>query len=167
MSIEPNPSPSATAPRVAADRPVSLRRQALIAVALIVVAGGASWALRARLVAAQAPRATAPAAPIEVTALRIAPRDVPLESHFHAQTEPSAIVEIEARVRGTLVAREFEDGQVVEAGQVLFRIDPVPFEVALREAQAGLAAAEAQQDRARQQVARFAGLVEVQKVFAG
>jgi RND family efflux transporter MFP subunit len=61
-----------------------------------------------------------------------------------------AVVEVElrARVRGYLTEVLFHDGQRVEAGDVLFRIDPDPFQVALAEAKGGLAAATAEAQRA-------------------
>ena len=57
-------------------------------------------------------------------------------------------VELRARVSGYLVEASFQDGQRVEAGDVLFRIDPDPFRVALAEAKGGLAAAVAEAQRA-------------------
>jgi membrane fusion protein (multidrug efflux system) len=61
-----------------------------------------------------------------------------------------AVVEVDlrARVRGYLTEALFQDGQRVEAGDVLFRIDPDPFRVALAEAKGGLAAALAEAQRA-------------------
>jgi len=60
---------------------------------------------------------------------------------FTGRTEATATVEIRARVKGFLEAVEFEDGEVVEAGEVLFRIEREPFE-------ASLASAAAERDRA-------------------
>lgn len=116
---------------------------------------------------APAPReAQQPADPMPVGVVHIEPREVPLTAQFLAQTEPSEIVPIRARVSGFLVERSFEEGEVVQAGQVLFRIDPQPFEVALRQAEAGLKAAEAQLVRAEQQVRRFQNLAELQQAAA-
>lgn len=53
------------------------------------------------------------------------------------------ITPIAARVGGTVLAVEFDDNQQVEAGQVLVRIDPADYQVALDKAKADLAAAEA------------------------
>jgi len=57
-------------------------------------------------------------------------------------------VEVRARVRGYLVEQLFQDGQRVEVGQLLFRIDPKPFEIALAEAKGRLASAAAELRRA-------------------
>lgn len=108
--------------------------------------------------------AAARAMPVKVRTLEA--RDVPIVTQFLAQTEPSEMVPIRARVSGFLLERGFEDGDVVEQGQVLFRIDPEPFEVALRRAEAGLEAAEAQLLRAEQQVKRFEELAKVQQAAA-
>ncbi|MDX9912863.1 MAG: efflux RND transporter periplasmic adaptor subunit [Phycisphaerales bacterium] len=94
------------------------------------------------------------------------PRDIPIVRQYLAQTEASEIVQLRARVSGFLIERGFEDGDTVEQGQVLFRIDPQPFEVALRRAEAGLKAAEAQLVRADQQVLRFQELAELQQAAA-
>lgn len=103
---------------------------------------------------------------VPVRAQLIEPQDVPLVVQYLAQTEPSETVQIRARVSGFLVERGFEDGDHVEKGQTLFQIDRIPFEVALRRAEAGLAAAEAQLVRAEQQVRRFKDLAELQQAAA-
>ncbi|MFO0687973.1 MAG: efflux RND transporter periplasmic adaptor subunit [Myxococcota bacterium] len=69
-------------------------------------------------------------------------------------------VEIRARVRGYLVEQLFEDGARVAKGALLFRIDPVPFEVALAEAKGQLARARAEADRAERDLARAEVLFE-------
>ena len=66
--------------------------------------------------------------PAEVTALTIAPRDVPVSSTFVAQTQSSQAVTIAARVSGFLDKRVYTEGAVVKAGQVLFRMDQKPFQ---------------------------------------
>jgi membrane fusion protein (multidrug efflux system) len=63
-------------------------------------------------------------------------------------------IEVRARVRGYLVERLFTEGQVVATGDVLFRIDPKPFEVALAEARGALARARAAYGLAEAELAR-------------
>ena len=103
---------------------------------------------------------------ITVRVQAIAPKDIPIVTQYLAQTEASETVQLRARVSGFLIERGFEDGDTVEKEQILFRIDPKPFEVALRQAEAGLKAAEAQQLRADQQVKRFQELAEMQQAAA-
>ena len=66
--------------------------------------------------------------PTEVTALTIVARDVPVSTVFVAQTQSSQAVNIQARVSGFLDKRVYTEGEVVKAGQVLFRMDPKPFQ---------------------------------------
>jgi len=51
--------------------------------------------------------------------------------------------EVRARVAGILLSRDFEEGSYVKKGQILFHIDPAPFQAALAQAKADLAKAEA------------------------
>ena len=84
-----------------------------------------------------------------MTALTVAPRDVPIASTFVAQTQSSQAVNIQARVSGFLDKRVYTEGAVVKAGQVLFRMDPKPFQ-----AQVDGAAAALQRNQAALEVAR-------------
>ena len=67
-------------------------------------------------------------------------------------------VEVRARVAGYLSAIHFQDGQVVQAGDLLFTIDRRPFEIALAQAQAGLARTRAALAFAESDLARAEGL---------
>jgi membrane fusion protein (multidrug efflux system) len=86
--------------------------------------------------------------PLEVTALTIVPRDVPVSSVFVAQTQSSQAVNIAARVSGFLDKRVYTEGAVVKAGQVLFRMDQKPFQ-----AQVDAQAAALQRNQAALEVA--------------
>lgn len=72
--------------------------------------------------------------------------------------EPSATVGVKAQVGGILQEVGFREGQEVRAGDLLFRLDPRPFEAALRQAQANLARDMAQLENARKELARAADL---------
>lgn len=109
------------------------------------------------LVAAPAPTA------VEATVMTVTPETVPVEPTYLGQTEASQTVEIRARVAGYLESQAFEEGSLVEAGQLLFQIDPRDFETELAIAQATVASAEARAERARRQVERFREL-EAQRV---
>ena len=67
---------------------------------------------------------------------------------------------VQAQVGGTLDEVNFNEGRRRQAGQVLFRIDPRPFEAALRQAQADLARDEAQAQSAQRDAERYKALVE-------
>jgi membrane fusion protein (multidrug efflux system) len=96
-------------------------------------------------------KAAAPpsAGPIEVTVMTVDPRDTPVDFEFTAQTQSSREVEIRARVDGFLDKRVYTEGQLVHAGQILFLMDPKPFEAVLQTAKGELA-----QQRARLYVSK-------------
>ncbi len=73
--------------------------------------------------------------------------------------EPRQTVTIEAQVGGILDSVTFHEGDDVREGQVLFRIDPRPFEAALRQAQAALARDAAQTENAERDAERYRTLV--------
>lgn len=79
---------------------------------------------------------------------------------FVGRVEAIDSVDIIARVNGFLVAREFEEGASVEEGQVLFRIEPEPFEAAVAARRADVERADATLLNARLQRERIERLVE-------
>ena len=74
--------------------------------------------------------------------------------------EASSTVEVRAQVAGELKTVGFKEGQDVTAGQLLFTIDPQPFEVALRQAEATLSRNEASLKNAEAQRTRAAELMK-------
>ena len=98
--------------------------------------------------------------PAEVTALTITPKDTPVVFEWVGQTESSHMVEIRARVEGFLEKRVYEEGSLVKAGQVLFRIDPRNFQAALQQAKGELAQQEARWATAKANLARIKPLAE-------
>ncbi len=94
----------------------------------------------------------AQAAPVTVaTAVRKA---IPERISAVGTVEPSAVVEVRSQVGGALLEVLFREGQEVRAGDLLFRIDPRPFEAALRQKEADLARDAAQLENARRNLAR-------------
>jgi membrane fusion protein (multidrug efflux system) len=90
-----------------------------------------------------------PPAPLEVSLVTVQPRDVDVSAEYVAQTQSSQAVNIQARVSGFLDKRVYTEGSVVKAGQVLFRMDPKPFQAQVDAAQAAL-----QRNQAAMQVAK-------------
>jgi len=103
---------------------------------------------------------TAPSA-AAVTVLEIVPRDTPVFAEYVAQTRSSRQVNIYARVSGFLDRRLYTEGAEVTEGEILFRIDPKPFQVQLEQAAAALAKQEAGLEVARANLARIRPLAEV------
>ena len=89
--------------------------------------------------AAEVPAPPPPA--VEVTDVTLAP--VASEFEFVTRTRASEDTDIRARVTGNLIERNFAEGQVVEAGSLMFRIDPRPYQAALNVARAELSQAQA------------------------
>jgi len=81
---------------------------------------------------------TLPPAPLEVSIITVQPRDIDISHEFVAQTQSSQAVNIQARVSGWLEERVYTEGEVVEAGQVLFRMDQKPFQAQLDASKAAL-----------------------------
>ncbi len=80
---------------------------------------------------------------LEVTALTVAPQSIPYVKIFVAQTESSRAVDILARVSGFLDRIAYEEGQLVQNGQVLFQLDQKPFVAQLEAARGELKQQEA------------------------
>lgn len=76
--------------------------------------------------------------PIDVTALTVQRSDVPITAIYVAQTQSSQAVNIQARVSGWLDKRVYVEGAVVKNGQVLFQMDPKPYQAQVDAAQAAL-----------------------------
>ncbi|MEA1888821.1 MAG: efflux RND transporter periplasmic adaptor subunit [Pseudomonadota bacterium] len=74
----------------------------------------------------------------EVTVVKVSPKDTPVSAELVAKTQSSRRVEIRSRVVGFLDKREYEEGSMVDVGQVLFQIDPKPFQAELTAAKAEL-----------------------------
>ena len=101
--------------------------------------------------------ATAPPPPA-VTVSKPLIKDMQEWSDFTGQFEARESVEVRPRVSGYLESINFTDGQLVKKGDLLFVIEPRPFELALETAKAQQAQSEAQLDLAKAQLERTAQL---------
>ncbi|HXA08574.1 MAG TPA: efflux RND transporter periplasmic adaptor subunit, partial [Chthoniobacterales bacterium] len=84
------------------------------------------------------PAQTAPTAP-EVLVTTVTPRDVPRVLERVATLDGFINANINAQVQGYIVSRAYQEGSVVKKGDVLFQIDPRPFEAGLAQAKGTLA----------------------------
>jgi multidrug efflux system membrane fusion protein len=123
-------------------------RSLRLAAGLIVAVAGCS----------KPPEQHTPPVPVQLAAVEKI--DAPLTIDANGVVEPLQTVAVQAQVGGTLEEVAFNEGQDIAAGQVLFRIDPRPFEVALRQAQAVLARDKAQAENAQREADRYKALVE-------
>jgi len=95
-----------------------------------------------------------PAAPPEVETTSVTQRDVPLYTECIATLDGSVNAQIQPQVSGYLTRQNYREGTVVHKGDVLFEIDPRPFEAALQQSKGQLAQAEAQMGKTKRDVAR-------------
>jgi multidrug efflux system membrane fusion protein len=84
---------------------------------------------------------------MSVSVAKATQESVPTEVHVVGTVEASAIVQVKSQIAGQLESVSFTEGQNVKQGDVLFHIDPRPYEEALRQAEAAV-------DRDRAQVAQ-------------
>jgi len=109
--------------------------------------------------------AAAPAPPPPaVGVVKVVPADVGLLTELPGRTEPSRVAQVRARAVGILTTRRFEEGRDVQAGQLLFTIDPAPYEAALASAQAQLARAQASLMQAQANADRAKPLLEAKAI---
>src|SRR5437879_8136840 len=85
-----------------------------------------------------------PAAP-EVLVTTVQPRDVPRVLERVATLDGFINANINAQVQGYMVSRDYKEGSAVKKGDLLFQIDPRPFEAAVAQAKATLAKDQANQ----------------------
>ncbi|TXI72206.1 MAG: efflux RND transporter periplasmic adaptor subunit, partial [Dokdonella sp.] len=125
------------------------------------LACAAAWLLvSATLVACNRSPSKPPAAPLAVTTISVQPGDVPVSAEYVAQTQSSQAVNIQARVSGFLDKRVYIEGSVVKVGQLLFQIDPKPFQVQVDGAAAALQRNQAALEVAAANLKRTKPLVE-------
>jgi RND family efflux transporter MFP subunit len=94
----------------------------------------------------------------KVSVMRPEARDLANSVEFNGWMQPDKIQEVRSRVRGHIKEVRFTDGQIVKKGELLFEIDPRPFQASLDAAKAQVKAAEAAENLAKREYARTAGL---------
>ncbi|PZA09268.1 efflux transporter periplasmic adaptor subunit [Rhodopseudomonas palustris] len=94
------------------------------------------------------------APPVKVSVVTVAPETVRIVSDLPGRIAPTRIAEVRPRVSGIIVERVFKQGTIVQQGDVLYRLDPAPFQVRVASAKAALQRAEATRALAAQQAER-------------
>lgn len=112
------------------------------------------WALGTGLLSCSKPTPP-PAAPVPVSVSTVRRADVPLVLRATGTVEPIRSAAIQAQVSGQLLCLGFREGDYVQQNQILFEIDPRPFEAALAQARGPLARDLAQFDIASRDLQRF------------
>ncbi len=98
--------------------------------------------------------------PPEVDVARVQPESVTVTETFTGRVEAPETVELRPRVSGYIDEVAFEEGEMVEAGDLLFRIDPRPYQARVKAARAELAQARSQLQLASSEAARARELLE-------
>jgi RND family efflux transporter MFP subunit len=157
---KPSPAP-ASEPASKAAPPPAQRSGRILLITLAVIAV-AAIAYRYMIAPQGTEQAAAPAAPPAPTVTVAKPLVEELKewSDFTGQFEARESVEIRARVSGYLESVNFTDGQIVKKGDLLFVIEPRPYEIALESAKAQLTQAEAQLQLAQVQLDRTSKLLK-------
>jgi multidrug efflux system membrane fusion protein len=104
--------------------------------------------------------------PVPVTVGAAERRAVPYELAATGTVEPIQTVAIQAQTSGPIVRIAFREGQDVKKGQVLFELDPRPFQAALKQAEGLLARDHATASNAAEQAKRYTALAEKEYVTA-
>ena len=102
--------------------------------------------------------------PVPVLVATVVEKTVPVELKAIGNGEPYSTVSIKSRLAGQLVKVNFQEGQDVKEGELLFVIDPRPYEAALKQAEANLERDKALATKAKTDAARYAELIRKQFV---
>ena len=105
-------------------------------------------------------RAAAPPAPPVVKAEPVVQQDVPISAEWVGTLVGSINAQIRARVAGHLMSQHYTEGAGVKAGDLLFQVDPRPYQAALAQAEANLLRAQSQLSQAKAQVTASQAQVE-------
>ena len=107
-----------------------------------------------------------PNAPVSVKVAEVAERTVPVQIRTFGNVQAYASVAIRAQVNVELMSISFKEGEEVKKGQVLFTLDPRPFEAAVRQAEAAFKQAEATRKQAEAAVVKDKALARNAKTEA-
>ncbi|MGB9891060.1 efflux RND transporter periplasmic adaptor subunit [Thermodesulfovibrio yellowstonii] len=102
--------------------------------------------------------------PVPVVVTQSVVKDVPIQITAIGNVEAYSSVVIKSRVEGQLIRTNFKEGDEVKKGQLLFVIDPRPFEEAVRQAEANLLRDKAQLEFAKADLERYDELVKEELV---
>jgi membrane fusion protein (multidrug efflux system) len=104
------------------------------------------------------------APPPEIAVADVVQRDQPIEMVMVGETLGSSDIPIRARVEGVVLGMHFTEGRSVEKDQLLYTIDPEPFEAEVVEAQGSLATQQTRLVKAKSDLDRIRPLAEMKAV---
>ncbi len=137
------------------------RRVLVVGTVVLVVVAAAMVAYVSRDSGAREARKAQKGPPaVPVTVASVSEETVPVRLRAIGNVEAYSTVAVKARVDGQIVEVNFKEGAPVRKGDVLFRIDPRPYEATLRQAEANALRDAAARDQARSQERRYNELLE-------
>ncbi len=142
------------------NRSHDVRSPNLAAYLLILAAAGLSACL---VFGCGEQKATGPAAPT-VEVVNVVQKDVPIMREWVGATDGLVNAKINAQVQGYLIKQNYKEGSAVKKGQVLFEIDPRPFQAALEQAKGQLAINDGQLYTAKANLEKIRPLAAVNAV---
>jgi len=109
-------------------------------------------------------QAAAPPPPPEVRVAPVVQQDVPVYSEWVATLDGYVNAQVRPQVSGYIIKQNYKEGSLVRKGEVLFEIDPRPFQAALDRAKGDLAQAQAQLGKSNLDVERDTPLAEARAI---
>jgi RND family efflux transporter MFP subunit len=109
-------------------------------------------------------QAAAPSPPPEVRVAPVVQQDVPIYSEWVATLDGYVNAQVRPQVSGYIIKQNYKEGSLVRKGEVLFEIDPRPFQAALDRAKGDLAQAQAQLGKSNLDVERDTPLAEAKAI---
>jgi RND family efflux transporter MFP subunit len=109
-------------------------------------------------------QAAAPPPPPEVRVAPVIQQDVPVYSEWVATLDGYVNAQVRPQVSGYIIKQTYKEGSLVHKGEVLFEIDPRPFQAALDRAKGDLAQAQAQLGKSTLDVERDTPLAEARAI---
>jgi multidrug efflux system membrane fusion protein len=98
--------------------------------------------------------------PVPVTVGMAIQKTVPVQLTAIGNVEAYSTIQVKSQIGGLLMKVHFREGQDVSKGQLLFTIDPRPYEAQIKQAESNLAKDIAQMEYAREESSRYAELVK-------
>lgn len=139
-------------------------RRPVVALGVVALLGGVALMMVPDLRPAQAQQSGGEQPPMPVTSLRVKKQPVRLWFSFSGRLTPVDSADIRPEISGRITEVRFTEGQKVKKDDILFVIDPRPYEAALAKADAGLAAARTNASLARTELTRAQGLLNSQTI---
>lgn len=131
-------------------RLVQILRNRKVSVLLVVIAIAALAAVVGFARSSKPAQAAPPV--LEVGVVHVEQKNVPIYSEWIGTTEGMVNAELKAQVTGYLLRQDYKEGSFVKKGQLLFEIDPRPFQAAFDQANGQVAQYQGQLEQAQSQI---------------